>query len=174
MQENFHQVKIFVQKDEGPYSNHPADSGGPTRYGITIHDLRRWRKDKTLDAADVKAMPEDEVYAIYKKWYWDAVSADVLPSGLDYFMFDSGLLSGTQTAIKWLQRAVGTKPDGKIGPKTLEAVRAADTREIIEKVEKLRRASLKSLKRLWPIFGRGWTNRVNKSKARALKLCAKV
>src|SRR5690606_26851833 len=105
MKENFSKILEWVKKDEGPYSNHPEDNGGPTRYGITIHTLRRWRKDKSLSAEDVKNLSEEEVHQIYKKWYWDAVRADDLPSGLDYFMFDCGLLSGVGTAIKWLQRS---------------------------------------------------------------------
>jgi lysozyme family protein len=41
---------------EGGYSNHPSDPGGPTNWGITIHDARAyWKKEAT--AADVRSMP---------------------------------------------------------------------------------------------------------------------
>ena len=38
---------------EGGYTNHPADPGGPTNFGITIHDYRRYVKPGAT-AADVK------------------------------------------------------------------------------------------------------------------------
>ena len=169
MKENFDRIIPWVHQDEGEFSNDPHDTGGPTRLGITIHDYRKWTGNKNATALDVKNMSEAMVRDIYKEWYWDAVNGDELPSGVDYFMFDSGLLSGTVTASRWLQRCVGVKPDGIIGPRTLEAIRKDEPLQVLLKVEKLRRQSLRSLKQ-WSRYGRGWTNRVNKSKARALKL----
>lgn len=168
MKENFFKTLAFVKIDEGAYSNHPNDPGGPTRLGITIHDYRRWT-GRHVDANDVRRMPESVVGEIYKKWYWDTCKCDLLPSGVDYFVFDSGILSGTGTAAKWLQRAVGTSPDGKIGPKTIEAANRLPAKTTILKMETLRRNRLRSLSN-WRYFGKGWTNRVNKSKARAVKL----
>src|SRR5262245_3942254 len=44
-----------VLKHEGgaTYTNHPADPGGPTKYGITIHDVRKYLKPGAT-ASDVK------------------------------------------------------------------------------------------------------------------------
>ena len=68
---------------EGGYTNHPSDPGGPTNFGITIHDYRRYLKPGAA-AADVRAMKIDEAKAIYRSKYWDAVRCDDLPAGLDY------------------------------------------------------------------------------------------
>ena len=38
---------------EGGYSNHPSDPGGPTNFGITIHDYRRYIRPSGT-AADVR------------------------------------------------------------------------------------------------------------------------
>lgn len=169
MIDNFEKMIKWVHQDEGEYSDDKGDPGGPTRLGITIHDYRRWFKDPLASAEDVKKLTEDQVRAIYKAWYWDELSCDLLPSGVDYFMFDSGLLSGTRTAAKWLQRSVGARADGLIGEKTLELVQKDDPLQLLIKIERLRRSSLRSLPG-WRRFGRGWTNRVNKSKLRAVKL----
>jgi lysozyme family protein len=65
---------------EGGYSNHPADPGGPTNWGITIADARKyWKAGATAD--DVKAMPQSVAVEIYRKRYWDAVGGDNLPPG---------------------------------------------------------------------------------------------
>ena len=40
---------------EGGYTNHPSDPGGPTNFGITIGDYRRYVKADAT-AADVRAM----------------------------------------------------------------------------------------------------------------------
>ena len=40
-----------VIEREGGYVNHPADAGGPTRYGITLAALHDWRR-APVGAAD--------------------------------------------------------------------------------------------------------------------------
>ena len=47
---------------EGGYTNHPSDPGGPTNFGITIHDYRRYVKPNAT-AADVRVMKVDEAKA---------------------------------------------------------------------------------------------------------------
>jgi len=51
---------------EGGYTNHPDDPGGPTNFGITIADYRRYAKPDAT-AADVRAMPVDVAKTIYRK-----------------------------------------------------------------------------------------------------------
>ena len=51
---------------EGGYSNHPSDPGGPTNFGITIYDYRKYVKPNAT-AADVRAMKVDEAKAIYRR-----------------------------------------------------------------------------------------------------------
>lgn len=170
MRETFEKMIAWVHADEGEYSNDPKDPGGPTRLGITYKDLARYRGIPEKSAwSKVRGMKEDEVKAIYRKFYWDPLSCDDLPIGVDYFLFDSGLLSGIGTAAKWLQRSVGATPDGEIGPKTLAALDGKAPAVLLGDLVTRRRASLKSLS-LWRTYGKGWTNRVNKSRTRAVKL----
>jgi lysozyme family protein len=103
---------------EGGYSNHPSDPGGPTKFGITIHDYRKYRKPKAT-AADVRAMRVDEAKAIYRSKYWDAVRGDELPAGLDYAVFDYGVNSGTARAISVLRRLVGFPEKGSLSDELL-------------------------------------------------------
>ena len=47
---------------EGGYTNHPSDPGGPTNFGITIADYRKYVKPDAT-AVDVRAMSVDEAKA---------------------------------------------------------------------------------------------------------------
>jgi lysozyme family protein len=157
-----------VLKSEGGYSNHPSDPGGPTNFGITIADYKRYLKPNAT-AADVKAMRVEEAKAIYKPKYWDALRCDNLPAGLDYAVFDFGVNSGISRSAKYLQRLVGTTADGVIGPLTLAAVAQHDVGKLIVDFCDARLAFLKSLA-TWRTFGPGWGPRVARVKQSSLRL----
>jgi lysozyme family protein len=157
---------------EGGYTNHPSDPGGPTNFGITIHDYRRYVKADAT-AADVRSMKIEEAKAIYRAKYWDKMCCDALPAGVDYCVFDYGVNSGVGRAPKVLQRALGVADDGIVGPITLKAARARDAREIVAAICDERLRYLKSLK-TWRVFGRGWSRRVAEVKAAALAMTVKT
>jgi uncharacterized protein (TIGR02594 family) len=153
---------------EGGYSDHPSDSGGPTNWGITIHDARAfWRRDAT--ATDVRNMPIDVAKDIYRSKYWDAMCCDNLPAGVDYAVFDYGVNSGIVRAAKVLQRLVGATVDGEIGPDTIAATASADAAMIINQTCDERLAFLQSL-RTWGVFGNGWGRRVREVRAGAISM----
>jgi lysozyme family protein len=153
---------------EGGYSNHPSDPGGPTKFGITIHDYRNYVKPNAT-AADVRAMRVDEAKAIYRSKYWDAVRGDELPAGLDYAVFDYGVNSGTVRAIRVLRRLVGFPEKGLVTNALLAAVRKRDAADLIARLSDERLAFLKQLK-TWPVFGRGWARRVAEVRVAALAI----
>lgn len=169
MKSNFEIVQYWVKKDEGGYGNDPDDPGGPTKFGITIGDYRDWTKRPYATSADLEDMPWSTASDIYRIRYWNPCDCDDMPAGIDYFLFDSAMLSGTRTAIKWLQRSLSINPDALIGGQTLSAVKGENPLDILTKMEALRRANLHS-QPTWDIYRRGWTNRVNKAKIRAVKL----
>lgn len=142
---------------EGGYTNHPADPGGPTNWGITIHDVRAYVKADAT-AADVRALMKDQAKDIYKRKYWDKVQGDRLPAGVDYCVFDYAVNSGVGRAPKVLQRIVGVEPDGVIGEATLAAVAKKDPAFIINCIMDERFIFLRHLK-TWPVFGKGWGSR---------------
>ena len=162
----------LVLKHEGGYTNHPSDPGGPTNFGITIHDYRRYIKANGT-AADVKAMKVKQAGVIYKARYWDAQECDHLPAGVDYCVFDYGVNSGIGRSAKVLQRIVGAKVDGKIGVKTLKAVdnyiAAHGSEALIAAICDERLAFLKALQ-TWPVFGKGWGSRVAKVRRVAIRM----
>lgn len=156
---------------EGGYSNHPADPGGPTKYGITISDYRRYVKPNAT-AADVRAMTVDEAKAIYRAHYWDALCCDDLPAGVDYAVFDYGVNSGIGRAGKVLRRVLGLPDDTHvINATVLGALVRRDPKAIVNAICDERLAFLKRLK-TWPVFGRGWERRVSEVRAASLRMTA--
>lgn len=155
---------------EGGYSDHPSDPGGPTKFGITLTVYRQYVKPDAT-AADIKTMKAEEAEAIYRARYWDAQRCDELPAGVDYALFDYGVNSGNGRAKKVLQRIVGVKDDGVLGPITMAAVAARDPKDIIVEICDERLRFLRPLK-TWNVFGKGWTRRVEEVRAAALAMAA--
>ena len=151
---------------EGGYSNHPSDPGGPTKFGITIANYRRYAMPNAT-AADVRAMQLAGAKAIYRAKYWAALRCDQLPVGLDFAVFDYGVNSGVGRASKVLQRLLGFADDGRIGDALLAAIRQCDARDLIARLCDERLGFLKRLK-TWPVFGSGWGRRVAEVRAVAL------
>ena len=145
---------------EGGYSNHPSDPGGPTNFGITIADYRKYVKPDAT-AADVRDMSRaTRRRRIYRKRYWDVQRCDELPAGVDYSIFDYGVNSGIGRSGKVLRRVVGL-PDNTsaVTDQVLAYARVRDPKVLVAAICDERLAFLKSL-RTWPVFGRGWGTRV--------------
>lgn len=118
---------------EGDFSNHPADRGGPTRWGITEAVARLHGY-----ADDMKYLPREQAAAIYKRQYWLRPGFDrvaLLAPDIAAELFDTGINMGTGTATAFFQRALNAlnrnardyreiSVDGKIGSKTLNALSA--------------------------------------------------
>lgn len=151
---NFDQAFTTLLQHEGGFSDHPADRGGKTRYGITEAVAR-----EVGYRGDMRELPLDLAKRIYEGRYWDAVRADELPAAARYAVFDAAVNSGPRQAILWLQRAVGVKDDGIIGPKTLAAVHAADPERLLRRFLSQRLRFMAGLPS-WPAFGRGWARRI--------------
>lgn len=171
MKETYNDAMTRVYADEGGYSNDAGDPGGPTMYGITIIDGRKyWKADATAD--DMKNMSKAVAAGIYQKHYADPLAYNQLPSGVDYAVLDYGINSGISRAAKVLQKIVGVPQDGIMGPATVTAANKADQVKTVNAIYAERLAFLKSLK-TWSIFGRGWGSRCQRGNAFALQLITK-
>lgn len=118
---------------EGGYSNHPADRGGPTRWGITQSVARA-----NGYAGDMRDLPRDRAVAIYRDVYairpgFAAVAQ--ISEAVGEELFDTGVNMGPSVPRLWFQQALNglndggklyadIKEDGAIGPGTLAAFRA--------------------------------------------------
>ena len=165
MKENYAQALKQVLKYEGGYVDHPKDPGGPTNKGVTQAVYDNWRKSQNLSIQSVRAIADSEVAAIYKNLYWDRISGDLLPSGVDFAVFDFAVNSGVSRAAKTLQAVVGVTQDGVIGPATIQATKTYIAMTVTNK----RLAFMQSLS-IWSTFGKGWSARIADVKAQILSL----
>lgn len=157
----------LVLKHEGGYVNHPKDPGGATNKGITQKTYDGWRDKHGQPRQSVRSITDQEVQAIYRRDYWDAISGDSLPPGVDYCVFDFAVNSGINRASRYLQEVVRVPADGKIGPATIAAAKALPARDVVNRVCDARMAFLRRLD-TFPTFGRGWTARVDEVRVKAL------
>jgi lysozyme family protein len=158
MKDNFTDALARVLASEGGFVNHPSDPGGMTNLGCT---KAVWEEfvGHPVSEADMRALTPDLVAPLYRRKYWDKVSGDQLPKGLDYAVFDAAINSGPGRAAKWLQQIVGVTQDGAIGPGTLAALKAVPVRMLITQYNDVRLQFLENLP-TWGTFGKGWGNRI--------------
>lgn len=170
MRENATPAIGMILKHEGGFVNHPADPGGATNKGITLATFRRYIKP-TGTVADLKALTIEQATHVYKRQYWDRVSADALPAGVDYAVADFAVNSGPGRSAEFLQRILRCPVDGVIGPKTIAAAQSMSAADIINRLCDDRLAFMRSLKGgdMWRVFGRGWQARVDDVRRQSLK-----
>ena len=109
---------------EGGYVDHPDDRGGPTKHGIALRTLSHWRGEE-MSAEDVRALTYQDAALIYRCLYVEEPGFDRIRSPqLAAQVIDAGVLHGPGRATVWLQKAVETRADGIIGPKTRAAIDA--------------------------------------------------
>ncbi len=121
---------------EGGYVNDPDDPGGATKYGVTIHTMRRLgldlNGDGKVDAADVQRLDRTQAVAIFIEHYLQRPRIDRLPQVIQASVFDMYVNAGAQ-AVRILQRLlvemrIPVSVDGVIGPQTIAAAtRAANS-----------------------------------------------
>lgn len=105
--------------EEGGWSNHPADRGGATMYGVTQATYSAWRKKKKRVAQSVARISKEEARELYNEEYWEAASCDKIPWPISYMTFDAAVNSGIKRAVQWTQGGLGVKADGQIGPASI-------------------------------------------------------
>ena len=163
MKGNFDRCLQEVLRHEGGFVNHPADPGGMTNLGVTKQTYEDWLGHPVTEKI-MRSLTVTHVRALYRKRYWDTLKCDDLPLGLDLCVFDFGVNAGANRAARYLQRAVGAKEDGLIGPGTMALVRkkveAIGAAGLISDYQNARAAYYRLLK-TFPSFGKGWLNRVD-------------
>ncbi len=127
-----------ILKVEGSaYTNDSRDSGGPTKYGITLATLSAYR-GRPCTAADVQALTELEARGIYLARYVVTPGfghVNLLSPRIAEELVDTGVNTGPARAAVMLQRCLNAlnrqgkdysdiPVDGDCGPATIASLKA--------------------------------------------------
>lgn len=139
-----------LMRHEGGYVSDPADPGGETKWGIS---------KRSYPDLDIANLTREAAREIYRRDFWERIRADDLPDGVAFQAFDFAVNSGIETAVRYLQRALGVADDGHYGEATREAARAMSESDLILRLVAERLDFMTRL-RNWPAHGRGWARRI--------------
>lgn len=147
---------------EGNFTKNPNDPGNwtggrvgvgkliGTKYGIAAN---------TYPHLDIESLTLEDAKGIYWLDWWLKIGADQLPAAGAFQVWQFAVNAGMGTARRGLQFAVGVAQDGKVGPITLAAVKAAPLNDLLLRFNAFVLEHYASLS-TFQTFGRGWTRRV--------------
>lgn len=137
---------------EGGWSDHKADPGGKTMYGITEAVYHAWLKARSMKLRPVRSISLSEAKLIYREEYWKPTAERLnLFPGVDLAVYDAAVNSGVSRGIKWLKASAG----------------ANDHSVTVKRICRARLSFMQSLK-IWKTFGKGWGRRVADIEARGV------
>lgn len=138
---------------EGEYADDPNDPGKETKYGVS---------KRSYPGIDIKNLTRGHAKEIFRRDFWDRINADTLPDGVAFQLADFAYHSGPETAVRYLQRALGVADDGIWGPISQAAADTADESDMIMKLNAERLDFMTRLSN-WKSHGRGWARRIAKN-----------
>ncbi len=168
-QERFERALSHVLRFEGGLSNHPLDRGNRgghwTAYGVTQAAYNTYRTRHGLPQRSTRNMTKHEVHTLYYEDYWLASSADKLPAQVRLVHFDAAVNHGVHRANRLLQRALGVREDGILGPQTLQAIKSRSDQSIARNYLSIRKNFYNQIVDRTPaqkVFLKGWLARIEK------------
>lgn len=155
--DRFPECQAITAVHEGTWSNHAADPGGATMYGVTQAVYNAWRRQKNMPTQSVRLITKTEVLQIYRTNYWEACGAPTLFPGVDLAVYDAAVNSGVSRAKKWLAASAGSN----------------DHSVTVKKICRTRLSFMQSLA-IWKTFGRGWGRRVADIEVKGVAMALKA
>lgn len=146
----FKKCHAVTSKWEGGWSDHAADPGGKTMYGITEGVWRAWQRTNGQKLTPVRHITRAQAEEVYRHNYWQKSGAENLNPGVDLAVYDASVNSGVSRGRKWLLASIG-------GP----------DHETVKRICDRRLGFVQSL-RIWKTFGKGWGRRIADIKAKGI------
>jgi lysozyme family protein len=156
-------IDDLIRREGDKFTDHPADRGGKTKYGVTQATLSEWLgRPATVD--DVKSLTEHEAREIYRDAYitrpgFLGIESDAVRA----LAVDCAVNHGVKRAVQLLQEAAHVVTDGVLGPNTREAVNHMTAAVLYRRLCAARVRLYGEIITKNPpqaIFAAGWCNRV--------------
>ena len=154
-------IKDIIER-EGDFVNHPNDSGGDTKCGITTKTLNAWCLKKGIPVYHVSQLTIETASEIYLENYYLVTGISSLPAYMQELVLDTAVLHGRTSAIRYLQRLCEVATDGDVGPVTIKAAQDFPPERFVVEYVKLRINGYISIVKRSPsqlVFLRGSVNR---------------
>jgi len=134
---------------EGGFVDNPRDPGGATNKGITQTTFNSFLRLTNRSYESVRNISHDDVFAIYKRFFWLRAKCYLFNVGCDLCIFDFAVNSGVGAIARFpIQTGIDQICDAR-----LEYLLHLPT---------------------WRTFGEGWTRRVRECRIRAHEMAKGV
>lgn len=146
---------------EGGFQDQPTDRGNWTSGVINKGELKGTKfgiSAASYPTLDIKNLTVEQAKAIYKRDFWDKLGMERFNPAMQYQLFDAAINHGWGNTSKILQRAVGVKDDGIIGPATLAKVAAMELNDLLLNFVASRMDFFLAVP-TFTTYGRGWMAR---------------
>jgi|SRR5271165_6036031 len=159
----------ILLKFEGGYVDNPNDPGGETNLGITMATFQQCSLELLgVDptSQNLRVLTPAQAGIIYRVRYWDKMQGDAFPlQDLANIVCDFYVNAGSN-ATKLLQttlQGMGATitADGFIGPATMQALNGFVQEDVYNAYKLGRIKYYQALGGKYPMFLKGWLNRVN-------------
>ena len=147
---------------EGTFQNDPADRGNWTggRCGAgKLVGTKAGISAASYPELDIPNLTYEEIKAVYRRDWWDALKMNSYPKMLTFQLFDSAINHGSFNTNKILQRALKVKVDGHIGPISRAALSATEKNDLVFRFLGQRLLFASHIV-TWEIYGKGWARRI--------------
>lgn len=167
----FDQAFVFtIAAEKAVYTNDPRDSGGPTKYGVTLKAYASYLGRPVLPE-EIEALTSEKAQAFYLARYWNPLCCDRITNpAIALCIFDAAVLNGVGTAALLAQEALSScnvplKLDGHIGDKSLAGFNAVREEDFLQAFHGLLLHRIDSVVSINPkneVYRQGWINRANR------------
>lgn len=185
MADNFSLAHKFTARAEGGESDHPADGGGLTKYGVSLKFLGGLSGTQSnrdvLERMGIRLpitrnviinLTETQAASLFRWQFWDKLKLDLIPLRPAVVLYDAAVNSGPSQSVKLAQRGYNLcvtygQPlvvDGIMGPATRTAMKIADTDKCLTAMLDEREKFFQTIvdnKPSQQVFLKGWINRVD-------------
>lgn len=171
----------ILLSNEGYYANEVGDTGGETWIGISRNNYPNWSGWSIIDShrpvggfknnaqanSILKPLPDlnDLVIKFYKESQWNPVKGDEINNqSIADFICDWAVNAGIKSTVIKIQHLLTLKPDGIIGPKTLEYLNTKPQEELFNQLKARRESFYRAIVRANPSqkkFLNTWLSRNN-------------
>jgi lysozyme family protein len=139
---NFNKAYRKLEINEGGYANNLSDRGKETYKGVSRRYYPNWEGWLIVDSykgyrdfpgiLDSEPILQRQIEVFYYNEFWSKVNGTLIQNeNIAFSIFDFAVNTGTNLAIKAMQRVLGLKEDGVIGVITLNAVNTVNEAEFM-------------------------------------------